>query len=71
MRPVEIEIGYLCARGHYCFYADPEEGGQCGSKRVGTITLSLADGVDMQEVSEAATEADDHLHDVIATWRAS
>ena len=38
------EIGYVCGRGHYVFYSDPE-GATCGSKREAGIYVE-ADGPD-------------------------
>ena len=71
MKSLQVDIGYLCGRGHYCFYADPEEGGECGSKKVGTLTLSLDPALTEEERSELLMEASDHLGEVIDTWRNS
>lgn len=66
----KIKIGYLCSRGHYCFDADPEEGGQCGSKSVGDIYVEVND--DWPNTPESyVVDADNSLSEVIETWRRS
>lgn len=41
------EIGYLCSRGHFEFYADPEQG-PCASKKVALLFVeALADDDEM------------------------
>ena len=67
MKP--IEIGYLCARGHYCFYADPAARGECGSKSIGSIFMMPDRGIDPLVIGEAIDEASQHLGAVIEPWR--
>lgn len=67
--PRTITIGYLCSRGHFCFRADREEKGQCGSKDVGTITLTFSDDLRLDERAGLIDEANGRLANVIDTWR--
>lgn len=46
-----VEIGYLCSRGHYVFYAD-EEWDICGSKRTAGIYVEMDKGVEFYEPYE-------------------
>lgn len=64
-----VEIGYLCYHGHYCLYADPDEGGQCGSKRVGTVTLTFDDTDAPEDWTEIVSAAQASLADKYETWR--
>ena len=64
-----VEIGYLCYHGHYCFYADPEEAGQCGSKRVGTITLAFDDTDAPEDWTVMVADAQSSLAEKYETWR--
>lgn len=41
-----VEIGYLCGRGHFVFYDDPEYDASCGSKRMGSITVTREEEFD-------------------------
>ncbi|PZF83231.1 hypothetical protein [Jiangella anatolica] len=71
-----IEIGYLCRKGHYCFYADPEEDGACGAPGVGRIWLEIEPEWDDDAEAEERTdqiiwEADDSLAEKFEAWRAS
>jgi len=63
------EIGYLCHHGHYCFHADPTEGGQCGSKRVGTVTLTFDDTDAPADWTEIVAAAQASLAEKYETWR--
>ena len=67
----EVEIGYLCSRGHYCFFADPDEHGECGSKSMGKLVFVPISGLGAAEGWEAIDEASQHLGDVFETWRNS
>jgi hypothetical protein len=68
----ETEIGYLCGKGHYLFYADSEETESCGSKRVAGIYLRLEATDDEwagESIADIRQEADDHLRRVIDLYR--
>lgn len=75
-----IEIGYLCRKGHYCFWSDPEEDGACGAPGVGRIWLEVepdweeddGDGEAPGEyVDQMVDEANRSLAQQIEEWRAS
>lgn len=63
-------IGYLCAHGHYCFQADPDERGGCGSKSVGVLALTFDPEVEAKERKRLLGEADLSLAEIYAAWRA-
>lgn len=81
MSTKRVEIGYVCSRGHYCFGADPEEDGSCGSKSVARIVIEIEPGVSFYPPTQGGCgysevdymdnimEADRHLGEQIATWR--
>jgi hypothetical protein len=50
-----MEIGYLCSRGHFVFYDDPDGGG-CGSKRTAGLYVERDPGVEFYEAFEEADE---------------
>ena len=66
-----IDIGYLCSRGHYCFHADPEENGECGSKSLGRLVFVPEPGLTDEEAMETIGEASQHLGEVFQAWRDS
>ena len=69
MSTTGIEIGYVCSRGHFCFYADPDERGECGSKSVGTITVNMHVELTEDERDEVLGESAFSLGHVYETWR--
>ena len=69
MTPRIVTLGFLCSRGHFCFFADPDENGECGSKDVGAITLTFSDDLRMDERAGLLDEATDSLREKLETWR--
>ena len=53
-KPKEVEIGYLCAHGHYVFHGVGED--TCGTKRIGTITVEPDRDVEFSEPEEVRDE---------------
>lgn len=64
----EIEIGYVCFKGHYVFDGD-EEG--CASKRVAGIYVRQSGEVDIpdEEFQEIISESQASVLRKIAFWR--
>ena len=68
------ELGHLCGRGHFCWGADDDYNGECGSKTVGRVVFipdtDLTDE-DRQYVENALADAEFHLAEQIEAWRAA
>jgi hypothetical protein len=64
----EIEIGYVCSKGHYVFKGD-EEG--CGSKRVAGLFVRQDEDLDFPEeqLKEYVDESQVSILRKIAFWR--
>lgn len=64
----EIEIGYVCSKGHYVFTGD--EGG-CGSKRVAGVFVRVDGDLDLSEerLQEIVDESQASVLRKIAFWR--
>lgn len=77
----DIEIGYLCGRGHYCFDSDPDEDGACRGKKIATIYVRLDEDMEFyprtpgdpgfteQDYLDTVEESNDFLGEQLNTWR--
>lgn len=64
----EIEIGYVCSKGHYVFKGD-ENG--CGSKRVAGVFVRVDEDLDLSEgrLQEMVDESQASILRKIDFWR--
>lgn len=51
------EIGYLCSRGHFVFYSDPDAGA-CGAKKIASLYVEAIE-TDSRMFEEPYQEADE------------
>lgn len=52
-----VEIGFMCRRGHFLFYDEPDLDDSCGSKRMAGIFVVPEEGVYRGMFNEALDEA--------------
>jgi hypothetical protein len=70
--PREMEIGYICSRGHFEFEGDPE-GDYCGTKRVAGIYVRADEwlGLSQRQLQEYVSESLASHHRKMTEWRES
>lgn len=52
-----VEIGYLCRRGHFIFYDEPDVDNSCGSKRIAGLYAVPDEDVYPHTFAEKLAEA--------------
>jgi hypothetical protein len=52
-----VEIGFLCRRGHFIFYDEPDVDTSCGSKRMAGIFVVPEEGVYPHYFADALADA--------------
>lgn len=48
-----VEIGFMCRKGHFIFYDEPDFDGSCGSKKIAGIFVVPEEGVYPHSFREA------------------
>lgn len=57
----KVEIGYLCRRGHFIFWDDPDVDDACGSKKIAGIYVEAVPGAYTGMFEEALDESRQEL----------
>jgi hypothetical protein len=64
-----VEIGFLCRKGHFIFYDEPEFDGSCGSKKMAGIFVVPEEGVYPHMFAESLAEArQDFGHELVRMY---